>query len=200
MLRPRWAAPQKRKLRSSWIERCNRGAPSARFRRRVAIVQNVRSAGEYFAHDLTLHSDTTAVDNTYGAKSQSSRLLQIGFHHPLHIARRYTVQIEHIADGNADGLVRIRKIVRHAISLYGVFPWLQSIPYKEGQYLAYIHLYTKLHKRPPAEFDIQMYFQLTPSVHNMIVTLEARGPISRIPWTPRTIQVLPRAEELPKLD
>ncbi|MGO4883503.1 MAG: hypothetical protein ACLP59_22190 [Bryobacteraceae bacterium] len=45
-----------------------------------------------------------------------------------------------------------------------------------------------------------MYFQLTPSVHNMIVTLEARGPISRIPWTPRTIQVLPRAEELPKLD
>ena len=113
--------PQKRKLRSSWIERCNRGAPSARFRLRVAIVQNVRSAGEYFAHDLTLHSDTTAVDRTYCAKSQSSRLLLTGFHHPLHIARRYTVQIEHIADGNADGLVRIRKIVRHVYKLIRSF-------------------------------------------------------------------------------
>jgi repressor LexA len=62
-------------------------------------------------------------------------------------------------------------------------------------------MYTKLHKCPPAELDIQMYFRVTPpSVHQMIVTLEARGLISLIPWTPRTIQVLVPKEELPELD
>jgi Mn-dependent DtxR family transcriptional regulator len=46
-----------------------------------------------------------------------------------------------------------------------------------------------------------MYFRVTPpSVHQMIVTLEARGLISLIPWTPRTIQVLVPKEELPELD
>jgi repressor LexA len=46
-----------------------------------------------------------------------------------------------------------------------------------------------------------MYFQVTPpSVHQMILTLEARGLISRIPWTPRSIQVLAPKEELPELD
>ena len=73
--------------------------------------------------------------------------------------------------------------------------------YKQGQYLAFIAMYTKLHKRPPAELDIQMYFQVTPpSVHQMILTLEARGLISRIPWAPRSIQVLVPKEELPELD
>jgi len=73
--------------------------------------------------------------------------------------------------------------------------------YKQGQYLAFIYMYTKLHKRPPAELDLQMHFQVTPpSVHQMIVTLEARGLISRIPWTARSIQVLVPKEELPELD
>ena len=73
--------------------------------------------------------------------------------------------------------------------------------YKQGQYLTFIHLYTKLHKRPPAELDIQRYFQTTPpSVHQMILTLGARGLISRIPWTPRSIQALVPKEELPELD
>jgi hypothetical protein len=26
---------------------------------------------------------------------------------------------------------------------------------KQGQYLAFIHLYTRLHRRPPAETDMQ---------------------------------------------
>ncbi|HVN05421.1 MAG TPA: hypothetical protein VMT86_13440 [Bryobacteraceae bacterium] len=73
--------------------------------------------------------------------------------------------------------------------------------YKQGQYLAYITMYAKLHKRPPAELDLQMYFGVTPpSVHQMILTLESRGLISRVPWTPRSIQVLVRPEELPELD
>jgi len=45
---------------------------------------------------------------------------------------------------------------------------------KQGQYLAFIHLYTRLHRRPPAETDMQQYFQVTPpSVHQMVLTLEA---------------------------
>ena len=64
-----------------------------------------------------------------------------------------------------------------------------------------IYPHTKLHKRAPAELDIQRYFQVTPpSVHQMILTLETRGLISRIPWTPRSIQVLVPKDELPELD
>ena len=73
--------------------------------------------------------------------------------------------------------------------------------YKQGQYLAFIHMYTRLHKQPPAETEMQQYFRVTPpSVHQMILTLEARGLISRVPWTARSIQVLVPKEELPELD
>jgi acyl-CoA reductase-like NAD-dependent aldehyde dehydrogenase len=32
---------------------------------------------------------------------------------------------------------------------------------KQGQYLAFIHLYTRLHRRPPAETDMQQYLSWT---------------------------------------
>ena len=70
----------------------------------------------------------------------------------------------------------------------------------QGEYLAFIALYTKLHRRPPSEADLQAYFQVTPpSVHNMITTLERRGLISKQPGAPRTIRVLVDAELLPPL-
>ena len=47
---------------------------------------------------------------------------------------------------------------------------------KQGQYLAFIHLYTRLHRRPPAETDMQQYFRVSPpSVHQMVLTLERAG-------------------------
>ena len=71
---------------------------------------------------------------------------------------------------------------------------------KQGQYLAFIHLYTKLHRRPPAEADIQEYFEVTPPVvHSMIVTLEKRGLIRREPGRARTIQLLIPPADLPEL-
>lgn len=71
---------------------------------------------------------------------------------------------------------------------------------KQGQYLAFIHLYTKLNRQPPAEADIQRYFQVTPSsVHDMIVTLEKNGLIRRQPGRARTIEVLVPPAELPEL-
>jgi len=57
--------------------------------------------------------------------------------------------------------------------------------------LAYIHLYTRLHRRPPAEADIQQYFRVTPpSVHQMVLTLERAGFIRRQPGVARSIEVL----------
>ena len=73
----------------------------------------------------------------------------------------------------------------------GVSPGAKTFTPKQGQYLAYIHLYTRLHRRPPAETDIQEYFQVTPpSVHQMIVTLERAGFIRKQPRTARSIELL----------
>ncbi|OLC44696.1 MAG: MarR family transcriptional regulator [Acidobacteria bacterium 13_1_40CM_65_14] len=77
----------------------------------------------------------------------------------------------------------------------------QTFTKLQGQYLTFIAMYTKLHRRPPAEADIQAYFQVTPpSVHNMIVMLERRGLISKTPGAPRSIRVLVEPERLPPLE
>jgi Mn-dependent DtxR family transcriptional regulator len=71
---------------------------------------------------------------------------------------------------------------------------------KQGQYLAFIYAYTKLHRRPPAEADMQAYFGTTPpSVHRMVVELETKGLISRRAGQPRSIELLIAPEELPLL-
>jgi Mn-dependent DtxR family transcriptional regulator len=62
---------------------------------------------------------------------------------------------------------------------------------KQGQYLAFIHLYMRLHRRPPAETDIQQYFRVSPpSVHQMVLTLERMGFIRRQRRTARSIELL----------
>ncbi|MEM6435377.1 MAG: MarR family transcriptional regulator [Cyanobacteria bacterium P01_D01_bin.115] len=71
---------------------------------------------------------------------------------------------------------------------------------KQGQYLAFIHTYTRLNGRPPAERDMQAYFKTTPpSVHQMVLTLEKKGLISRQAGKPRSIQVLLPYKQLPDL-
>ena len=70
----------------------------------------------------------------------------------------------------------------------------------QGQYLAYIATYTKLHRRPPAEADLQEYFRVSPpAVHRMIVVLTERGLIRRRPGEPRSIEVLVPQDHLPPL-
>src|SRR6202158_3269747 len=60
---------------------------------------------------------------------------------------------------------------------------------KQGQYLAFIHAYTLVIGRPPAEADLQRFFQVTPpSVHQMVITLEHAGLIRRRPGTARSIE------------
>ena len=71
---------------------------------------------------------------------------------------------------------------------------------KQGQYLAFIHAYTLLNRRPPAEADFQRFFEVTPpAVHDMIVTLERRGLISRVPRQPRSIKLIVQPADLPQL-
>ena len=84
---------------------------------------------------------------------------------------------------------------------------------RQGQYLAFIDAYTRVHGRPPAESDMQRHFGVSPpSVHQMVLTLERLGLIRRqwggaqhrgaprprrpaCPMPSRTRQIL-RAEEL----
>jgi len=71
---------------------------------------------------------------------------------------------------------------------------------KQGQYLAFIHAYTRLHRRPPAETDLQQYFRVSPpSVHQMVVTLERAGFIKRQPRVARSIEVLLDPKHPPEL-
>ncbi|MGY4427972.1 DNA-binding MarR family transcriptional regulator [Bradyrhizobium sp. F1.13.1] len=70
----------------------------------------------------------------------------------------------------------------------------------QGQYLTFVHLYTRLHRTPPAETDMQQYFRVSPpSVHQMVLTLERAGLIRRQPRTPRSIEVLVDPKLLPEL-
>jgi len=71
---------------------------------------------------------------------------------------------------------------------------------KQGQYLAFIDAYTRVNARPPAEIDMQRYFNVTPpSVHQMVLTLERAGLIRRQPRAARSIEVLVAPERLPVL-
>jgi Mn-dependent DtxR family transcriptional regulator len=72
---------------------------------------------------------------------------------------------------------------------------------KQGQYLAFIFHYTKIHRVAPAETDMQRYFQVSPpSVHQMVVTLEANGFIERVSGKARSIRLLIPREDLPDLE
>lgn len=71
---------------------------------------------------------------------------------------------------------------------------------RQGQFLAFIHQYTTLHGRAPAEAEMERFFHVTPpSVHQMILTLERRGLITRTPGVARSIRLNLPPENLPPL-
>jgi DNA-binding MarR family transcriptional regulator len=75
-------------------------------------------------------------------------------------------------------------------------------PYTErqGQFLSYIHQYSIVNGCAPAEADMQRFFQITPpSVHSMVLTLERRGLIRRVPGQARSITLIVLPESLPPL-
>jgi repressor LexA len=79
--------------------------------------------------------------------------------------------------------------------------WKKPYTAKQGQYLAYIFYYTKIHGVAPAETDMQRHFRVSPpSVHQMVITLEANGYVERVPGKGRSIRLLVSKQELPELE
>jgi Mn-dependent DtxR family transcriptional regulator len=72
---------------------------------------------------------------------------------------------------------------------------------KQGQYLAFIYNYTLINRQAPAEADMQRFFGVSPpSVHQMVVTLEREGLISRTPGQSRSIVLKVEKQLLPVLE
>lgn len=72
---------------------------------------------------------------------------------------------------------------------------------KQGQYLAFIYYFAKIHGEPPSEAEMQRYFRVTPpSVHQMVLGLESKGLIARTPGKARSIRLLVSRAELPDLE
>jgi hypothetical protein len=75
-----------------------------------------------------------------------------------------------------------------------------SFTAKQGQYLAFIDNYTRIHRCPPSESDMQYYFRVSPpSIHEMIKTLERNGLIEKTPGQARSIRLLVPSDYLPRL-
>jgi SOS-response transcriptional repressor LexA len=86
------------------------------------------------------------------------------------------------------------------ISEPGHAPTTLSFTAKQGQYLAFIHAYTLVLGRPPAEADLQRHFHVTPpAVHGMVLSLERAGLIRREPGRARSISLLVDPMALPPL-
>ena len=69
---------------------------------------------------------------------------------------------------------------------------------KQGQYLAFITQYAKVHGVSPAEHEMQRHFGVSPaSVHQMVVRLERKGLIEQTPGAARSIRVLVPPWDLP---
>lgn len=78
---------------------------------------------------------------------------------------------------------------------------MPEFTHKQGQYLAYIHLYRKLHGQGPSELDLRKHFRVSPpTVHQMIVKLEQLGLITREPRVARSVRVAIPAEQVPDLE
>ena len=71
---------------------------------------------------------------------------------------------------------------------------------KQGQYLTFIYAYSRIFLNRPRRADMQRQFQVSPpSVHQMVLTLERAGLITRTPGAARSIEILVEPEDLPVL-
>lgn len=71
----------------------------------------------------------------------------------------------------------------------------------QGQLVAYVYWYTKVHRMPPSENEIAEFLGVRgPSAHSMIVRLGSRGVLSRRPGEPRTIRILLPRDKIPDLE
>jgi repressor LexA len=58
-------------------------------------------------------------------------------------------------------------------------------------YLDYVQKYLELHRKAPSEADMVDFFRVSPpAVHRMVVALEEKGAISRVPGQARSIRIV----------
>jgi hypothetical protein len=97
---------------------------------------------------------------------------------------------------------RLSRVLKRAFGCWPVAGVAMKKTYtdKQGQYLAFIYYYNKIHGCSPSEAELRHYFQVSPpSVHQVILTLEARGLIERTPGQARSIRLLIPRGEIPDL-
>jgi DNA-binding MarR family transcriptional regulator len=83
----------------------------------------------------------------------------------------------------------------------GPAPRPKGFTEKQGQYLAFIYVYSRIFRQAPAEADMQRHFRVTPpSVHQMVLGLECAGLIQRQPGVARSIVILIPPQEIPILE
>ena len=171
---------------------CSRGADSleVEFDDRGLVVHAYSGgAGASIAHFKRSHRDAKRLlDNLYSAARRPASAMISG--HPSKL---------HVGIEKSFGEDKFTVAIKPAASSVATGKW--SFTAKQGQYLAYIHNYSKIHRRPPSEADLQEYFGVTPpSVHNLIITLEHNALIERTPGQARSIRVLVPPESLPPLE
>jgi hypothetical protein len=72
---------------------------------------------------------------------------------------------------------------------------------RQGQFLAFIHLYRKLHRQGPAEQDIAEYFGVKPaSVRALLAKLNELGLVTEKARVPRSLRVSIPQTALPALE
>src|SRR3954467_15837647 len=72
---------------------------------------------------------------------------------------------------------------------------------RQGQYLAFIHAYTLVNGRSPAQIDVKREKRVTPpTVHQMLLTLEKAFLMTRQPGVARSIDYPAKQTDLPTLD
>ena len=78
---------------------------------------------------------------------------------------------------------------------------MAKLTHRQGQFLAFLHVYRLLHRQGAAEADFVAYFRVSPpSVHQMIVRLEELGAITREPGVARSARVAVPLEDVPPLE
>ena len=74
---------------------------------------------------------------------------------------------------------------------------------QQGQFLAFIAEYMMRNQAgvAPSHADLQRFFNLTPpSVNSMLIRLERRGFVRRVPHKPRAIELTIRPDWIPPLE
>ena len=99
-----------------------------------------------------------------------------------------------LVNGRYDSADRGARLIRPVAAALGYSA-------KQGQYLAVIHCYLRVHRRAPSEAELQAFLRVTPpSVHEMLKTLQRRGFIKRTPGVARSTTLLLRPDQIPALD